>query len=219
MKIEVESYRSPRRNFYDLREDLIDKNEKFDERTLRLLPYDQLHLCCMGNAGDAACTSRLVQQEKTFSRERFLSLEEEEFKKCENFLRSEGMYDDVIFAIAARNAPQWDDLNDRQRAWAKLNCLHNHIENSHPRIEDVILLLRKCAITSLPDDVCKHYIGKLKGLLTVYPGGITDDYFRTQIDDIRDNIRDFLPDEEQKVCNREQIRDFSCTSDCFRVLV
>ena len=218
MKIRVEN-RGPSRNFYDLREELIDEGKKFDEATLRVLPYDQLQLCCMGNAGDAACTPRQVAEEKAFRRERFLALEEDEFKDCERFLRTEGMYDDVMFEIAARNAPRWDDLNDRQKVWAKLNCIYNHVGNPESRIEDTIVGFQKCGTTCLPEDVCKHYIQKLKSLLTVYPGGITDDFFRTQIEDIRDTIRDFLPDDEQMVCQRQQIRDFSCTSDCFKVLV
>ncbi len=219
MKIEVESYRSPRRNFYDLRDNLIDKDEKFDETTLRMLPYHQLHLASIGNAGDAACDPELIQQEKTRRRERFVAMEEEEFKACERYLRTEEMYDDVILAVSSKPAPCWDDLNDRQKAWAKLNCLHNHIDDPHHRMGEAILLLRKCSTTSLPTDVCLHYMSKLRGLMSVYPGKLGDDFFRSQIEDIRDNVRDFLPDEERIICDREQIADFQCTSDCFRVFV
>jgi len=219
MKVDVESYGPSRRDFYDLRSELIEDSKKFDEVSLRRLPYHQLHLTCIGNAGDAACSPELVQQEKARRRERFIAMEEEEFKACERYLRTEEIYDDVVFAISSKLAVRWGDLNDRQKAWAKLNCLHNHIDNPHPRMGEVILLLRKCSTTSLPTDVCLHYMSKLRGLMSVYPGKLGDEFFRSQIEDIRDNVRDFLPDEERIICDKEQVADFQCTSDCFRVFV
>ena len=219
MQIDVEAYGSSRRDFYDLRSELIEDSKKFDESVLRLLPYHQLHLTCIGNAGDAACDPELVQREKARRRERFIAMDEDEFRACERYLRAEEMYDDVILAVCSKSAPHWADLNDRQQAWAKLNCLYNHIDDPHPRIGEAILLLRKCSTTSLPTDVCHHYSGKLRSLISVYPGKLGNDFFRSQIEDIRDNVRDFLPDEERVVCDREQIADFQCTSDCFRVFV
>src|SRR5208337_4531972 len=119
MKVDVESYGPSRRDFYDLRSELIEDSKKFDEVSLRRLPYHQLHLTCIGNAGDAACSPELVQQEKARRRERFIAMEEEEFKACERYLRTEEIYDDVVFAISSKLAVRWGDLNDRQKAWAK----------------------------------------------------------------------------------------------------
>src|SRR5271155_955187 len=96
MRIEVESYGSSRRDFYDLRSDLIEQDKKFDEVTLRLLPYHQLHLAAMGNAGDAACIPKVIHEEKARRRERFLAMDEAELKSCERYLRAEEMYDDVV---------------------------------------------------------------------------------------------------------------------------
>ncbi len=225
MKIEVESHGQSRRDFYDLRDDLIDQDKKFDETSLRLLSYHQLHLAAMGNAGDSACTQRLVQEEKARRRERFLAMDEAELKASERYLRTEEMWDDVILCISSKLAPRWGELTDRQRTWAKLNCLYNHIDNPQARMGEALLLLRLCSFSdtehqaSLPTDVCHHYMSKLRGLMTVYPGQLSDDFFRTQIEDIRDNIRDFLPDDERAICDREQIADFQCTSDCFRVYI
>ncbi len=219
MKVDVESYGQSRRDFYDLRSDLIERDKKFDEISLHLLPYHQLHLCAIGNAGVAACSPELIQQEKARRRERFLAMDEKELKACERYLRAEEMYDDVLFVLGLKLAPCWDKLSDRQKAWAKLNCLYNHIDDPQHRMGEVLLLLRKCSTTSLPTDVCQHYTGKLRGLMAVYPTGVTDEFFRTQIEDIRDNIRDFLPDEERGIVDKEQIADFQCTSDCFRIFV
>jgi len=225
MRIDVETYGSTRRDFYDFRSDLIEQDKKFDEASLRLLPYHQLHLAAMGNAGDAACPQRLVQDEKARRRERFLAMDGAELKACERYLRTEEMYDDVILCISSKLAPRWGELTDRQKAWAKLNCLYNHIDEPQQRMGEALLLLRLCSFSdahhdaSLPTDVCHHYMSKLRGLMSVYPGQMSDDFFRTQIEDIRDNIRDFLPDDERAIIDKEQIADYQCTSDCYRVYI
>jgi hypothetical protein len=217
MRVNVESYGDARRDFYDLRSDLIERNKKFDEASLRFLPYHQLHLCAMGNAGDATCDPRLVQREKARRRERFIAMDDEEFKACERYLRAEEMYDDVMLVLGSKLAPRWGELSDRQKLWAKLACLYNHLDDPQQRMGEAILLLRKCSTTSLPTDVCLHYMGRMRGLMATYPGKVTDEFFRVQIEDIRDTIRDFLPDDERVVCDKEQIVDFQCTSDCFRI--
>jgi len=220
MKVDVESYGNARRDFYDLRSDLIEQDKTFDGASLRLLPYHQLHLAAMGNAGDAVCPLILVQQEKARRRERFLAMDEAELKACERYLRAEEMYDDVILVIGSKLAPRWGELSDPQKLWAKLNCLYNHLDDPQQRMGEALLLLRKCSTTSnLPTDVCQHYMGRLRGLMATYPGSLSDDFFRSQIEDIRDNVRDFLPDEERLICDREQVADFQCTSDCFRVFI
>lgn len=219
MRIDVEAYGPARRDFYDLRSELIEDGKRFDSAVLSKLPYHQLHLTCIGNAGVAACSPELVQQEKAHRRERYTAMDEGEFKACERYLRTEEMYDDVILMVDSESASYWADLNNRQKTWAKLNCIYNHIDDPHPRMAEAIQLLRECSTTTLPNDVCLHYSGRLRSLMSVYPGSISDDFFRAQIEDIRDNIRDFLPDEERKTCDKEQIADFQCTSDCFRIVV
>jgi hypothetical protein len=220
MKVDVESYGGARRDFYDLRIDLIEQDKRFDETSLRLLPYHQLHLAAMGNAGDAACQVTVVQQEKARRRERFLAMDAEEFKACERYLRAEEMYEDVILVIGSKLAPRWEELSDPQKLWAKLGCLYNHLDDPQQRMGEALLLLRKCSTTShLPTDVCQHYLFRLKGLMATYPGQVSDDFFRTQIEDTRDNIRDFLTDDERGVCDNGQIANYQCTSDCFRIFL
>lgn len=219
MRIIVEGFNEPRQHFYDVRDQLISEGRRFDEAALRTLPYDQLNLCCMGNAGDAACDLFLVRREKKARRERFISMEPEQLAKCELFLRTQGMYDDVQASIATFGVSWWDDLNYRQKAWAKLNCLFNHIDDPHDRIYDTIGILGRASSGDLPEHVATHYMGKLKGLAATYPTRLSDTLFRNQIEEIRDNVRDFLPEPERSICLREEIRNFRCTSDCFRVLL
>jgi len=206
------------RPFDELRDAMIAEGRKFDEGSLPLVAYDQLHLCCIGNAGEAACQPKLVRVEKEVRRERFLSMEEYEFKPCEPFLKAQGMYDDVLYAAAALAAPAWDSLSDRQKVWAKLTCIHNHADDPFQRLADAIELLKICSTTCLPGDVSAHYIAKLKAVMSAYPGLLSIERFRAAIADVADNIKDFLPDSEQVLCIKEEIRDFQCTSDCFRVL-
>lgn len=219
MRIEVEDLGSQRRDFWEVRDELIASGQKFSEATLSHIPYSQLHLCCIGNAGAAACSQKLVQQEKQRRRERYLSMEPDEFEAATNYLKIEQMYDDVKYAIAYRHAPKWDSLNDRQKAVAKLRCICNHIDEPQQRLGEAILLLRKCSTTCLPSEVAITYMNKLKGLLTVYPGKLSDETFRAKMVDITSSINDFLPDEERVVLEREELQDFSCTSDCYRVLL
>ena len=221
MRIEIESLDTPRRDFADLRRELAEQGNKFTEKTLAAVPYAQLHLCCIGNAGPNACLPRLVQQEKLNRRERFLSMEPEEFKASENYLKIEQMYDDVMYAIACRLVPKWADLSTPQKLWAKLTCLYNHVDNPSDRMTDVLNLFAQCAAdpdSGLPMDVCTAYASKLRGMASVYPGRVSDDTFRTKVGEIAETLLEFMLTEERQMLEKEQVQDFSCTSDCFRIV-
>lgn len=221
MKIEIESFVPKQRGFSELRQELTEKGKKFDETTLKQVPYSELHLCCIGNAGDAACLPQLVQQEKRNRRERFLSMEPEEFKEAETFLKIEQMHADVVYAIAIRTAPKWADLSLSQKLWAKLTCLYNHIDNPGDRMTDVLNLFAQCAAdpnSGLPVDVCTAYASKLRGMASVYPGRVSDDTFRAKTGEIAETLLEFMLTEERQTLEKEQIQDFSCTSDCFRIM-
>ena len=221
MKIEVESDVS-QRDFADLRRELIEQGRKFDENTLRAVPYSQLNLCCIGNAGSAACSLELVQQEKASRRERFLSMESDEFKEAEYFLKIERMYDDVMFALTNRTASQWNGLTDCQKLWTKLTCLYNHVDNPTQRMQEALALFAKCAndpTSGLPSDVCSIYASKLRGMTSVYPGRVSDDAFREKIGEMAETLLEFMPVSSRQVLEKEQLQGYSCTSDCFRIIV
>jgi hypothetical protein len=217
MKVEIDNLGVSHRKFSELRDELIATGQRFSEATLPFVHYSDLHLCCIADAGAAACSLKQVQQEKAGRRTRFLSMPPNELKEAERFLRVEQMYDDVLGVIGCRGVPYWDDLNDRQKAYAKLRCLSNHIDDPQKRIGESILLLRKCSTTCLPSEVSFAYMTKLKGLLSVFPGKLSDEVFRTKVADIAEDIFHFLPDSERGVLEREQLLDYSCTSNCFRI--
>lgn len=222
MRVEVDSFNpSTHQDFSDVRRRLIEQRKQFDRTTLQLIPYYQLHLCCIGNAGPAMCSLQLVQQEKTNRRERFLNMELEEFKEAETFLKIEQMYDDVMLALVSRTTAQWDSLNDYQKLWTKLTCLYNHADNPGQRMQETLALFAQCAnnpASGLPSDVCTIYASKLRGLASVYPGKVSDDIFRNKVGEMAETLLEFMPNEGRQVLEKEQFQGFSCTSDCFQVL-
>jgi hypothetical protein len=222
LNVEVEALDTPPQDFAGLRRELIEQGLTFDEVSLHSIPYSQLHLCCIGNAGEAMCAPELVQGEKASRRERFLNMETDDFKEAETYLKIEQMYDDVIFAISNRMVVPYSTLSDCQKLWVRLTCLYNHVDNPDARIQDAIALFRQCAANphgKLPTDVCSVYAGKLKGLATVYPGRISDDTFREKVGEMAETVLQFMTEAERQLVEKEQLQDFSCTSDCFKILV
>lgn len=220
MKIEIENLGIQRRDFHQLRNELIKTSHKFDERTLPSIPYSDLILCCIGTAGEVACSLRLVREEKQRRRERFLSMEPEEFAECLNFLRVEQLHDDVKFAIAQQSVPKWDNLANRQKVWFKLNCICNHWDAPQQRLGEAILLLKECSNeidSGLPADVCEHYLNRLKKFHAEFLT-MKESFFREKVWDIAETILEFLPDPERSICQKEELRDYGCTSDCYRVI-
>jgi hypothetical protein len=219
VKIEIHNF-APVSDFKTLRSTLILKGEKFSPETLPQVPYEQLFLCCTGEAGTARCDRAPVLAERRSRRQRFLNMETNELEASGNFLRVNQMDEDVKFDQTIRMAPKWENLSSRQQVWAKLHCIHNHIDNPQIRLKEAILLLRTCAEENdLPMEVAKSFMVRLRGLLSVFPGRLTETLFRIKIGEITDNLFEFLPEEETTLLQREEIQDYNCSSDCYRVVV
>lgn len=219
MKIEVENI-APLSDFYTLKSQLEAAGEKFSPATLARVPYEQLFLCCTGEAGSTRCGRDIVILERRARRRRFLGMETDELEAAQRYLVINQMTDDVTQDRVMRTAPHWDALKARQKVWAKLNCIYNHIDAPYVRLGEAILLLRDCTLThELPPDVAKHYMPRLRGLQGLYPGRITDSVFRSKIGEIAETIFEFLPDEEAQLVGFEAIQGYSCSSDCYRVIL
>ena len=129
--------------------------------------------------------------------------------------------DDVMYAIACRTAPKWKDLNDAQKVVAKLTCLYNHVDNPADRMLESLNLLTRCSAdpeNPFPADVCTMYASKIRGMSLVFPERISDVLFRKKVAEIFESLLDFMPNQQKQVIEKEQLQDFSCTSDCFRVI-
>lgn len=220
LRIKIESLGAEQKDFYQVREELLAAGKKFDSESLRHVPYDQLSLCLTAVAGTTMCGLTFVQEEKTARRERFLTMDDAEFQSMKNFLHIERMWDDVAHERLYRILPHWMDLSDRQQLWLKLNCIYNHIDNPQRRGGEALILIKFCAVSgSIPLEVCPQLTDRLRDLLSIYPARIEDITFRDRISSLADIIIQFLPSEERSVVENEEIRGYSCTSDCYRVIL
>lgn len=219
LKIEVENL-TALADFKILRDQLVANGQKFTPQTLTQVPYEQLFLCCTGEAQSARCDRALVVNERQARRRRFLDMETDELERSQRYLLINQMEEDVRYARAYRLAPKWEELNLREQVWAKLNCIFTHIDSPQERLKEAILLLRRCADEHLlPPEVAKSYMPRLRGLLTVYPDRITDALFRDKVGELAESIFEFLPDEEAALMMAEEIQGYSCSSDCYRVML
>lgn len=216
--VEVESLAIPFRDFYETRDRLLDEGRTFDVFSLMGIYYHQLHLCCMGNACKAMCSSKLVAAEKYNRRARFVHMGETELKECENMLRIEEMHDDVLKQRTSQEPVKWDDLNDRQQAWFKLNCIVTHTDAPLARVQEAVELLKECGATrNLPPEVSRDFACKIRNAMAGYINGISDEVFRKHIGIVTDYMLRFMPDTERFICQRESLADYSCTSNCYRL--
>jgi hypothetical protein len=218
LKIKIEE---PHKNFYELRDELLSKNQKFTEESLTLVPYYQLHLCSIASAGEASCSLSLVQKEKKRRRDQYSFISDEELENISGYLKMENIYDDIKKDFEYSKAEKWDTFNIRMKIWAKLVCMGNHIDFIHARIEECIGMVKICKTTpegSLPPEICDEIIKDLSRCATFYPSSIKEYELREKIHNFHQYIFSFFPEEERRICMKEIIPDFFCTSDCFKAL-
>jgi hypothetical protein len=219
VKIEVVKF-EPLQDFLSVKNQVFARKGRFSADDLSRIPYEQLFLCCTGEAGSARCSREMVTHELQSRRSQFMDLETNEAEQANIFLLVNQMDEDIRFAKTFRNAPHWNDLTPVQKTWAVLNCILNHVDRPHDRINSAILLLRRCAIdASLPPEMAMRYMPRLRSLLTLYPSNLTDAGLRQKVDEMADNILELMSPEEAALAQKEQIQGYMCTSDCYRVLV
>ena len=221
LKVEVDTV-IPSMDFKEALPGLIASGKKFDRQALQKITYSQLHLCCIGPAGLAACSPRLVFREKERRLSRYISAAPEELSASEHWMKTEGMYGDVMAEVTAKDAPAWDALKPRQKVVAKLFCLYNHIDDPEGRVVEAVVFLREAG-DGINPMLCSECCSKLVNISRRYLGiqveekdRISASEFREGVYQVMEAVLDVLPKEEQLALVRERIRDYSCTSDCFR---
>lgn len=216
LTIEIDPHGMSRVPFADLRSLLLETRQTFSDRELRLLPYSELILAALANAGASACTIEAVLAHKQARRRRFLSMSPDALAKAQRYLQDEGMYTDIQALVAMRDAPPWDTLTSPVRLWLKLNCLYTHIAEPEQRLRDAISLAAEAESASLLDSSRAYrMIEKLDRLRHFYPSGLSDDTFRTAIGCMSEEMLELLSIEEQEHCQRELVADYSCTGGCY----
>jgi hypothetical protein len=219
LKIKIDPLGTPQQDFYRVKHQLALEGCKFDSATLPSLSYNQLPLACIGTAGPTMCALDLVQSEKRQRRERFLTMDEETLQGMKNYLLIERMWEDVLFERTYSILPHWDNLTDRQKIWLRLNCVNNHVDSPNARMTEVVGLLAKCLKNGeLPLEISTTFTSKLRSLLQLYPKHIDDSTFRDRITVLTSHFFQFLPVDEAKQIENEEIQNYSCTSDCYRIL-
>lgn len=221
LKVEVDTV-LPSMDFKEALPGLIASGKRFDRQLLQKIPYSQLHLCCIGPAGLAACSPRLVFKEKERRLSRYISSAPEELAASERWMKTEGMYGDVMAEVTAKSAPSWDTLKPRQKVVAKLFCIYNHIDDPEERVVEAVVLLREMG-ADLNPMLCSKCCSKLVNITRCYLGieveekdRISASEFREGLYQVMEMVLDVLPKEEQLVLVREHISGYQCTSDCFR---
>ena len=222
LKVEIETVDSSV-PFRDAQRELASTGRRFSNKTLKQIPYSQLHLCCIGSAGITACSPSLVYLEKERRLGRFVSLAPEELTQAERWLQAQGMLGDVVAAISSRVSPSWDNLKARQKAIIKLMCLCNHWNDPEERLLEAVELIREAAGDGIPpmmaSSMCSGLVSLARrhlGIDVTEKARLTEVEFREGIWKVMEAILDLLPREEQTVLIREQFQGYSCTSDCFR---
>jgi hypothetical protein len=218
--VEIESLALPIHDFYETRNKLIAEGKQFDPISLMSVPYGQLYLCCISNAGTAMCDSALVAAERRNRRTRFLTMDAEQLKECDSLLHTERMLEDVKWCRESNSITptKWSECNERQQAWFKVNCVINHTDSPMNRLAEAIDLLKQAAFNhDLPNDVVFSLIARIRAAVSALAQGITEQQFRERIIQIADTIYYFLPENERLFCGKEELRDYSCTSNCYRV--
>jgi hypothetical protein len=207
-------------NFYSVRDTLISQGKKFDEKSLALVNYSQLTNCALGIAEGTTCSLQKVREEKQRRRARFLSLDAKSLDDCKGFLQIHKMWDDINQIIKMKNAPAWDELPNRVKAWAKLICLTNHLDFPARRFEEVKEYLRKSTIEELechplPEAVATNYIQRVHILTTTLEDQLE---LRDNLAKLAEDLTVSFSEFDHKTLEEHLILDYSCTSDCFRVV-
>lgn len=133
------------------------------------------------------------------------------------------MFDDVMAEVAAKSAPDWNNLKPRQRLVAVLFCLYNHTDDPEVRAMESVELLREAAGDGIPPMLCSELCSKMVSLTRRYMGvgvedkdRIGDPEFREGVFQVIESVLNVLSKEEATILIQERIRGFSCTQDCHR---
>jgi hypothetical protein len=223
LEIRIDSNGIPRIPFNEIRTALWEAGKTFDAETLKYVPYHQLSMCAIANAGRAACAVDLVLAEKRARRNRFLNLPADKLASCQRYLRIEGMLADVERDIEQACAPQWSKLTARQQVWCVFTCIANHVDNPAKRFDQVVELLRLSALngempaTEAVDRIkATNAIRRTHTMVIEYPPITNVRDLRDQLELQTEAVMEGMSAEERQVCLRGVLRGYSCTSDCFQ---
>ena len=117
------------RLFNDVVKDLIAEGKKFDAESLKQITFSDLNLACVGNAGKAACSIELVENEV---KRRIDMVANMSFEEVENDKGKWDVLDDVsmyygyyagkVSPISIRDSPKWkllvEEMKNLRGSWS-----------------------------------------------------------------------------------------------------
>jgi hypothetical protein len=182
---------------------------------LRSISYSQLVLCTTAIASPSNVTLEDIAYEKALRRKRFLNMDEASFRECTRYLKAEGMYEDLLLERVMMSSPTWDSLTHLQRLWARLECLHTHLDDYKPRLKDTeTLLLHATQAGSLEPIISNDF--RLR-LLDIARKNMPTDKLRRTMSSLLIEIEEYLSSEELELKKLRLIRNYQCSADCFHV--
>jgi hypothetical protein len=216
IEVTIDGNSHPHTDFRVLRDRLIASGGNFAYH-LASVHYAHLPLCAIANAGIARCPLDRVNQELRQRRSRFMQMGSEPLDRCVRFLKSEGMYVDILEAAHHRTAPYWSDLDLPTKLWFKLNCLYSHLDMPHFRLDEAFRITRHVIV-----ERCWEGRTALGCLRTLYKASVTPDNV-TPLDELRltvgsltEEVYALLDDEQKALCQGDALQDYECTCSCFQ---
>lgn len=217
LEVTFDSNGLKRFEFVELRDKLIGKGSQFTPAILRFVPYEQLALCATGEAEAARCSIDLVRQEKRERRRRFLHTPTHDLAAVKRYIQAEGMFSEVHYDRQLLKAVHWVSLSYLQRAWYRLTCLHNHIDDPMRRLYDARKLIFAAGDSgAIPFYTATGYLDAIDNLVERYPRELGTEDFRTMIGGYAEEVLQLMTPAEREVCLRELVSDYVCSSDCFQ---
>lgn len=204
--------------FYTKAAELVAAGKVFDRVAMKDIPYCDLPLCAIGDAGAARCRMHLVREEQKSRLYPFLKMPLEELEAIKTSL------DDAMFAdiMALRRAkvvrPSWHDLTDAQKLYFKLRCLRNHWDGPRARLRDALTIMANISKETKGADLRFHPIqqGIIRLMADDEKGVLDGQNLRETLKGYRELLATMLTPEQKAVCESAELSDYNCTNDCFR---
>ena len=206
-------------DFYTILAELKDKDAKFDGKTLKKLPYSQLDLAAIGNAGQCRCSPSLVIKEKAARRKPYAVVEIELEEQEREYLERTGMLSDVMDdRVMALPHLKWEELSYLAKLWFKLNCLNIHLDAPTQRLTEVVDLLTECRRADiLPSQIVTSLRTEFNSVI-LRQGKLSDEVIRSICEQCANVVYGFLEAEEAMICDQKLLADYSCSCYCFRAI-
>ena len=200
---------TPTREFYELLAELKTKGEHFSPVSLRELPYDQLALASMGNAGNCRCSVEDVINEKQERRAVLLGLPKSKLEsiKLDDQIASD-LQDDRI--TLNRKIPSWRDLSRVAKLYFKLTCLETHPHDPFLRLSEVVNLCREAS--ELPQQLAFSLKIEFQSAVLSKP---SPDWVRDTATKATNILYGFITGPEIETVDKLELRDYVCTAGCF----